>query len=515
MNRDSRTFNSIRNIVTGFVGQFIYILAGFINRSIFIQCLSSEYLGVNGLFTNILSILSLADLGIGTAIIYALYKPLAYRDEKEITKLMNFYSKAYTSIGVIVFILGLALLPFLNTIIGEAPNIEESIYIIYLIYLFNTSITYFASYKSSLIIADQKNYISTLITYGVYFVQTILQIIVLLLTRNFILYLIVQSGCVILQNIITTIIADKMYPYMKEYKGLKISKESKRKLIADVRALVLVKLGSVLVVNTDNIIITYISGLSIVGLLSNYTMIVSAINRVLQQLFNSITASIGNLNAKENNERKESMFEIINFCNFWLFGISSIGIILLINDVIHLWIGEKYILPSSIAIMLAINFYMVGMQNAVWTYKNTMGIFKKGRYLLLLTAAINLILSFILGNIMGLFGVLLSTAIARLLTNTWYDPYVVYKIGFEKGSSRYFLKYIFYIIVLFIASLPTYYLCNLVNYTPLINVLIKFIICIIIPNIIIIVIFYKSKEMKYILNLIKTLAKSINSKLKG
>lgn len=514
MKKNSRTFNSIRNILTGFVGQFIYILAGFINRSVFIQCLSSEYLGVNGLFTNILSMLSLADLGIGTAIVYALYKPLAERNKEEISRLMNFYSKAYTSIGVIIFILGLGLIPFLESMIGSAPNIKESIYIIYLIYLFNTSITYFASYKSSLIIADQKNYVSTLITYGVYFLQTIIQIIVLFITKNFIAYLIVQSICAVLQNIIISIMADIMYPYLKEYKNLYISKKARKNLIADVRALILVKLGSVLVMNTDNIIITYCSGLSIVGLLSNYTMLVNAINRVLQQLFNGITASVGNLNAKESRKRKEQMFEVINFCNFWLFGFSAICIILLINDVIHVWIGKQYILPQSIAVMLAINFYMVGMQNAVWTYKNTLGIFQKGRYLLLLTAAINLILSLILGKTIGLFGILLSTAIARVLTNTWYDPYIVYKIGFKKGCKRYFFKYIKYIGVLIIAGLPTYFLCNLINFTPFITLLLKLIICLIIPNVIIMIFFINTREMKYILRLVITLIETLSKKIK-
>ncbi|SCH62539.1 MULTISPECIES: lipopolysaccharide biosynthesis protein [unclassified Romboutsia] len=514
MKKNSRTFNSVRNILTGFVGQFIFILAGFINRSIFIKCLSSEYLGVNGLFTNILTMLSLADLGIGTAIVYALYKPLAEDNKIEISKLMNFYKKAYSSIGIVIFILGLGLIPFLDSMIGSAPNIQESIYVIYLIYLFNTSITYFASYKSSLIIADQKNYISTLITYGVYFLQTLIQIIVLFITKNFIAYLIVQSICAILQNIIITIVADKMYPYLRDNKNLHISKKVRKNLIADVRALVLVKLGSVLVTNTDNIIITYVSGLSIVGLLSNYTMLVNAINRVLQQLFTGITASIGNLNAKESRKKKEQMFEIVNFCNFWLFGFSAICIILLINDVIHVWIGPQYQLDESISIMLAINFYMVGMQNAVWTYKNTLGIFQKGRYLLLLTAAINLILSVILGKTIGLFGILLSTAIARICTNTWYDPYIVYRIGFKKGCKRYFFKYIKYIVVLIIAGLPTYLLCNLINFTPFITLLLKLIICLIVPNIIIMAFFIKTKEMKYLLRILITLIESISKKVK-
>ena len=181
-------------------------------------------------------------------------------------------------------------------------------------------------------------------------------------------------------------------------------------------------------------IISYFSGVITVGVSSNYTMLIGIINTILNQIFTGITASVGNLNAKESKEKRKSFFEIINFANFWLFGFSAIGIIVLINDVINIWIGSKYILPINITIILAINFYMVGMQNAVWTFKNTMGLFRYGRYILLITAAFNLILSIVLGKYFGLFGILLATAISRGLTNVWYDPYVVYKYGFESKS---------------------------------------------------------------------------------
>lgn len=504
MGNNSRTANSMRNIATGFLGQFITTLLGFISRTVFIKCLAEEYLGVNGLFSNILSMLSLAELGIGTAIIYALYKPLAEKDEDQIAKLMNFYSKAYTTIGIFIFIIGILLIPFLDFIIGETPTIKESIYVIYVIYLFNTSVSYFYSYKSSLIIADQKNYVTLLISYGVTTIQTILQICVLLLTKNFLLYLIVQSICVFISNLLISIIANKMYPFLIEKKTLTLNKGEKQGLVSNVKALVIVKISGVLVNNTDNIIITYFNGLKSVALCSNYTLLIGIINTVLNQIFSGITASVGNLNAKESIERKEEFFNIINFCNFWLYGFCSICIVVLINDVITLWIGEKFILDISIPIILAVNFYMVGMQNAVWTYKNTLGIFRQGRYLLFVTAGINLFASMYLGSKWGLFGILLATAISRVCTNAWFDPYIVYKVGFKKSVIKYLFRYIEYIAILLLAGGITGYLCNLLSIGLYVGFIIKLIICLFIPNIIIIIFFKGTPEFKYIYNFILT-----------
>lgn len=507
MGNNSRTANSVKNILSGFLGQFITTILGFVNRTVFINCLAAEYLGVNGLFTNILSMLSLAELGVGTAIVYALYKPLAEKDEEQISKLMNFYSKAYIIIGTVIFILGLLLMPFLHFIIKNEPNITESIYLIYFIYLFNTSISYFFSYKSSLIIADQKNYIISLISYGVNIFQTILQIIVLYTTRNFLFYLIVQSICVVINNILISVTADKKYPFMKKNKKLKLSKNEIKDLVSNVKALIIVKISGILVNNTDNIIISYFSGLKTVGLCSNYTLLINIINTALNQVFNGLTASVGNLNAKENDKVKKDFFHLLNFCNFWLYGFCSICIVLLINDVIKLWIGDGYILPIEITIILAINFYMVGMQSAVATYRSTMGIFRQGRYILFFTAAINLVLSLYLGNKMGLFGILLATAIARIFTNTWMDPYLVYKYGLKSNAVEYLFRYIKYIIILIFVCGITGYFISLVNFNIYVSFLIKLCICIFVPNIIFLILFYRTKEFKYLLFKLKYLLK--------
>lgn len=510
MNNESRIINSIRNIATGFLGQFIQIILGFFSRTIFIKYLATEYLGISGLFTNILSMLSLAELGVGSAIIYALYKPLAENNKEEITALMSFYKKSYKIIGLVIAIAGLCILPFLKVIIKDTPNIQENIYLIFFFYLFNTVITYFFSYKNSIIVADQKNYISSFINYTIYFFQTILQIVTLVWSKNFLLYLFVQSISIFVYNIIISRKADRMYPYIKNSCSSRLDTKTKNSLISNIKSLMIIKLSGVLVNNTDNMIITYFSGLSSVGLCSNYNMLIGMVNNILSQIFSGITASVGNLNAKEDSKKKEEIFNVINFMNFWMFGFSAICIIILSNDFIKLWLGsDKYVLPIYIPIVLAINFYMVGMQNAVWTYKNTMGIFKQGRYLLLVTSVINLILSMILGRYMGLFGILISTAIARLVTNTWYDPYAIYKYGFKKNCINYFYRYIKFLLIIVLNFVITGYLCNLVNYSPLFTFITKLIICMIVPNTIIVIIFYNSIEFKYIKDIIVSLSNKI------
>lgn len=513
MNGQSRTINSIKNIMAGFVGQLIQTLLGFLNRTIFIKFLATEYLGISGLFSNILSMLSLAELGVGTAIIYALYKPLADNNEKQLTILMRFYAKAYRTIGCVVGVMGLILMPFLNVIIKDVPEINESLYVLYCFYLFNTVISYFYSYKNSIIIADQKNYISSITSYAISIVQTILQILVLVITKNFMAYLTVQTICTLAFNIIISKVADKLYPFLKVKTNDKLDVNEKKSLVKNIRALMITKLSGVLVNNTDNMIITYFSGLITVGLSSNYTMLIGIINSILNQIFTGITASVGDLNAKESKEKRKSFFEIINLANFWLFGFSTIGIIVLINDVINVWIGSKYILPINITIILAINFYMVGMQNAVWTFKNTMGLFRYGRYILLITAAFNLILSIVLGKYFGLFGILLATAISRGLTNVWYDPYAVYKYGFESKSIEYFKRYLEFFIILLVNLLITNFICSFIIVDGILTLILKVIVCILISNVIFLVLLRKKEELKYFKNFITNMSNSLVNKV--
>lgn len=483
MRNNSRTLNSARNIFAGFISQGIVLGVGFINRMVFIRCLSAEYLGLNGLFTNILSMLSLAELGIGTAIVYALYKPLAENDERQIAILMKFFAKAYKAIGLFVAVIGIGLLPFLNQLIGEAPNVHENIYTVYLLYLFNTAVSYFFTYKSSLLIADQKNYILTIISSLVTIIQCAAQCLILLLTRNYLLYLICQIACSLIYNFIISGIASHCYPFLRRYPKERLDAQTQHTLFTNVKALVITKVSGILVNSTDNIIITALNGLAVTGINSNYVLLTSTLNGILNVIFSGMTASIGNANAVEAPERKKQIFYVINLLNFWLYGWCTISFIILANDLVELLFGQEYLLSLDIVLIMAVNFYTVGMQNAVWIYNSTLGLFHYGRYLGLVTGALNIVISIILGKHMGLFGILFATFLSRLFTNIWYSPYSVFVHGFHESFSIYCKRYFTYLVYLFITFSVTLY-CTIFltgNFIP--SFLSKLFLCIIIPNI--------------------------------
>lgn len=510
----SRSEYSIINILTGFGGYFLNTIMGYICRMVFVRCLSAEYLGVNGLFTNILSMLSLAELGIGGAIGFALYKPLAEDDRDKIATLMRFYGKAYRIIGCVVAVVGLLMMPFLNIIITEQPDIQENLYVIYLLYLFNTASTYFFSYRSALLTAAQRNYIVLGINYAVTIMQSIIQIPVLLMTHNYMAYLIVQTIGVFVNNVIVSWWAKKDYPYISKRNVKPLSHDEKRGLFINIKALTINKLSTILVNNTDNIVLTYFSGLVAVGVVSNYVILTNTLSSLTSQLFNSLTASVGNLNAIENDEKKYSFFQILNLSNFWIFGWGAIGIAFVSGDIVRLCFGEEYVLGISIPLVLAINFYIVGMQNAVYAYKNTMGLFRYGQYLLLLTAAINLVLDIVLGNTMGILGIYLATAIARIATNAWYEPYAVFRYGLKVSPFRYLRKYFEYIGVLVVTGGICYYLCSLCQFQVVINVIIKFIICSIVPNCIFFACYHKSEEGQYLIGTAKRFTVKLINKVR-
>lgn len=514
MGKKTRTEYSIINIVTGLGGYAVNTLLGLICRIVFTHTLVSEYLGVSGLFTNILSMLSLAELGIGSAIVYALYKPLAKQNHEKIASLVKFYGKCYQAVGVLIGILGVLLMPFLRLLIHDVPSIHENIYLIYVIFLFNTASSYFFSYRSSLLTAAQQNYLVIGLNYAITILESVIQMIWLIATHNYLGYLIIQTIGTLIYNIVISHIAAKKFPYIAKKNIKPLEKEEKFGLIKNIQALIIWKLSGLLVNSTDNIIITYFSGLTAVGLSSNYTLLSTTINSLLNQLFSGITASVGNMNAIESKEKKMDMFYAINLANFWLFGWSAIGIFVCSTDMVHLMFGQNYILPITIPFVIALNFYMVGMQNAVWTYKNTMGLFRPGRYLLILTAIINLVCSIWLGKVWGLFGILFATAISRAFTNTWYDPYAVFKYGFGEKASLYFFRYLHYAIILVLTGGICYWSCSFVRLSLLATVVVKFLICCIIPNVVFLLCFYRKKEFLIIREFSQRVVNKLKEKIK-
>lgn len=497
-----RIKNSLINIFFGLGGQLLSIFTQFFVRTIFIYCLGSEYLGVNGLFVNILSILSLAELGIGNAIIFSLYKPLAQKDNKKIKALMALYEKSYRIIAVVVLTLGLLLVPFLKYIIKNPPNIDENLTLIYLLFLLNSVISYLFAYKRSLIIANQKEYIVTIITNLFNLLFAIVQVYVLIFTKSFINYLIVQIVSTMITNIFIAHRADKMYPILKNKEKEYLEKEEKDSIFKNVKALIIYKVGTLLTIGLDNIIISTFVGIVQVGIYSNYIMIVDKINGILSQVFNALTASVGNLNAGEDIEKKEFMYHILLFTAFWLYGFCTICLYVLINHFIEIWVGSDYLLGTATTLTIGLNFYFLGMNNPTMIFRNTLGLYIQGKYRPIIGAIINMIVSLSLVGKYGVFGVVLGTLMSRILVLVWYEPRIIYKNAFNKSSSVYFYRYILYTItVLIVGLISNILLSNLVKIlgvTMLNAFIIKFIGCIIIPNVIFCVLYCRTREFKYL-----------------
>lgn len=507
----SRTEYSLLNIITGVGGYFFNTILGFVCRMVFVHCLSADYLGVNGLFTNVLAMLSLAELGVGSAIVYALYKPLAENDESKIASLMKLYSTAYRTIGTLIFIVGLCLMPFIDLIVTETPNINESLYLLYIINLFNSASSYFFSYRSSLLIAAQRNYIVSLISYSVSLVQSIVQMLFLLIFHNYIGYLLIQTLGTLLYNVIVSYVAVKQFPYIRNKDVVPLPNDERKTLFSNIRDLMIYKISSLLVNSTDNILITFFNGLATTGIASNYTLLVNTLNSLLGQIFNGLTASVGNHNASEDSESKYKMFSFLNFMNFWIFGWCGLGILFCSSDMVQLCFGNEYVMSPAIPFVMALNFFSVGMMNAIWTYKHTMGLFHHGRFIQIFTGILNIVFSVLLGNYLGVLGILLATFLARAMTNIWYDPYAVFKYGFRKSPVLYIQRIIKYIIVLFIAGVLCKLSFKFIQGTIVVRTLMKIIICCIITNLVFFVSFFKTHEFamlkQYLYRVCKKIAK--------
>ncbi len=498
MKNESRVINSMRNISYSIISNIIVTLLGFFVRTVFIKTLSNEYLGINGLFTNILTLFSLAELGIGNAIIYKLYHPVAFNDKEKINSLIAFYRKAYQVIAILVTGIGLLILPFLGSIIKSPPRIIEDIRLVYLLYLANSVITYLFVYKKSLLIADQKEYIAEIINIIKTIILSIIQIVLLLVYRSFLFYLIIQIVAILFHNVEISLLCDKKYSYLKD-KPIGLAKDEKRSIFKDVRALVLYKISNIVINSTDNIILAYFVGISIVGLYSNYHLITKSVYALTKSPLRAITASVGNLNATEDKEKQYLIYNSTNFITSWLYGFVFICLNILIHPFIVLWVGEKYLLDRYVVIVLLLNFYFMGVCGAYNVFRNTFGLFIQGQFRPLISALINIIFSLILVQHYGALGVFLGTLIAYLSFSIWYDPYVVHKHAFNRSVVPFYKKTIFYLVTILSVNIVVGFCVSLMNIPNLIlDFLLKAFITVILVNLGFVMAYRNTEEFKYI-----------------
>lgn len=508
-----RTKNSVINTIVTLMGQILVLLIAFPARMVFVNTLGVEYLGINGLFTNILSVLSIAELGIGSAIIFSLYKPVADNNERLIVGIMNLYAKTYRVIGGIVFGLGLMLIPFLKYIVGQDNSIPNMTYV-YLLFLINSSSSYLLAYKRSIIIANQKSYIINGIHSIVLIVMNIFQAMVLIYTKDYILYLWIQLISSLSENIIVTIIANIKYKFLidKTNKHIKIDVKTKNEIVKNIKALVIHKIGSITVLGTDNIIISTFVGVVWVGLYSNYCLIVNAINAILSQIFNSLTASVGNLNVTVDNEKKYSIYSNILFLNFWIVSFSTVTLYNMLNPFIDIWLGTEYTMSHQVVFVIVMNFYITGIRHTTLTFKSAAGLFWQDRYKPLIESMLNILISIILATKLGISGVLIGTIISSLLTNVWVEPYILFKYCFNKPVREYFKRYTVYIIVMLTSMMLTGFMSNIISVNGIIKLVYNAIICVIVPNILYALIFIRTDEFKYFFNIIRNVLKKLRGR---
>ena len=424
-----RTKYSVINIIAGVGGHLLNMALSFISRMIFIRYLSAAYLGVNGLFSDILGMLNLAELGIGTAMIFSMYKPAAEDNREELGQLMNLYRVLYRIVAAFVLVVGLALLPFLNVLIKGDSGIEN-LRVIYLMYLGNSVCSYLLSYKNSILLAYQKAYVRTVIEQLMRTAQMLLQIAVLVLTGNFLLYLAVQIGTIIVTNAAVALKVNRDYPYLKAEKRLP-SKEKRGEIVKNIWAMSMHRFGTVVVNGTDNLIMSAFVGLTSVGIYSNYRLVIKSLNDLLYKVYSAFTGSIGNLGATEDGEYIYKIYKQLDFFMFLFYGYLAAGLTVLFNPFIRLMFGEDYLFPMPIVLVLIVQFYISGMRQINLQFREAMGLFWHDRYKAVAEAIINLVASLILVQKYGVTGVFLGTIISTVTTCFWVEPYVLMKYGIK------------------------------------------------------------------------------------
>ncbi len=501
----SRFQNSLFNLASGFAYRFLIMLTAFVVRTVFIHYLSEDYLGINGLYSSILSMLSLAELGFGSAMVYSMYQPLAQKDDHKLAQLMQLYRKVYRIVGTVILALGLALVPFLDYLIKNKPDIP-GLTLYYLLFLGDTVLSYwFFAYRNSILQADQKAYIITNCQTVFNIIKSAVQIVMLVCFHNYLVYLLVQILCTVGQNVALALKVKKSYPVFGREPVEKLPREDCHRIFKDVKALMMSKIAHMILNSSDSIIISAFVGINWTGYLSNFSMIVEAVAGVLTQITAAITASLGNFFAKEERNAGYQLFKRVDFLNFWLYGFSSVALIVLLNPFITIWVGTRFTLSTAIVVTLVLRFFTSGMINTLWTFRSTLGLFVQGQYRSLVVAALNVILSIGLSFCWGVAGVLAATTISRLMVNLWFDPLVLHKHGFQKPVGPYLKRWLLRVLLLCCMTVGMMLLSQLVFSTgvTLGSFVLMTLLTAVLPNLLLWLLFHKTDEFQYFYGLFR------------
>lgn len=496
---ESRIAKVEKNVITSMMQNFVSMLLNFLIRMLFIRILDESYLGINGLFSNILSILSLADLGMANVMMYSLYRPIEEGNTIKISALISFFRRIYIIIACTVLLAGLGLVPFLRFIV----NMEQTVQFLegyYILALLNVVMSYLFVYRTTLIIADQKAYILNRYIMAFKVVTFAAQGIMLVLFQNYFVFLAVAVVVNLMSNVCQNAVALRLYPYLKE-NAPNLEKEERTRIFRDVKAMFIYKIAGTIQGNTDNILISIFVGTVYVGYYSNYALIITQIVMMISLVFNAVKASVGNLiaSSETRDEDKFFLFQVCEMLNFWIVGFCSVCFIVLFQDFISICFGGKYVLDGIVVIVIVLNFYTSNIRQTIWMFRETTGIFQETKYVTAVTAVINVVLSLLLGYFWGMAGILLATVLGRMIYAWWKEPLILYHFFAKKNAVSYFISYIKKVLLCTAVCAGTYVLCSQIVLNHIYyKFAVKMLICVIVPNIVFLCLFWRTAEFQYI-----------------
>lgn len=510
----SRVQNSVKNIIYGVVQKLVSVLLPFAIKSIILYKLGKQYLGLNGLFSSILQVLTLSELGFDCAISFRLYKPVAEKDNEKIGALLNYLRKMYRIIGIVIMVAGLAVAPFLKFLIKGSHPADINLYVLFFIYLFNTLIGYFIcpQYNVLLNSSQQRSAIS-IINLIVNIAATTLQIVLLLITANYYLYIIVLPLASLSIKLLSKFTAKKMFPEIVT--SGKIDENEQSSIKQNIKDIFGHKVGGVVFDAADSIVISAVLGLSMVGLYNNYYYITTAVSGFLSAIYSAITASVGNSIISESVDKNYSDFKKLQFINYAVVTFCCCCLLCLFQPFMGLWgklTGEDLMLPFSMVILFVIYFYISRAKQMVVVYKDAAGLWYADRLKPYVGAIANLGLNILLVHFIGLHGVLLSSIfIMAFITFPWTAA-ALFKGYFKKKQSPYYVEFFINLIVTILLCVITYFVCSLIPIGGVLGLLVKLLICCVLPTSLYVLLFFKTKGFKESLTLLKKVFHSKSKK---
>ena len=513
---ESRLNKSIKNTVIGIVFTMLNLIFQFSVKSIFIKLLGETYNGLNGLFTSILQVLNIAELGFASAIAYSLYKPLNEGNEQEVAAYMNYFVKVYRTIALIVACVGALCIPILQYLIKEdistLPFSLNQLRIYFVFYLANTSLSYLLAYKRTLISADQKVYIISITDNVANILLNILQIILLIITRNYYAFLAIMLAKTVLNNLVLHIIANKKYPYLAAYKKAKLLPEQKKALYGNISALMLHKIGTVSIFGTISIVITAFVGVNANGIYSNYVQIINGVNLFINIIFNSIVASIGDLCVNADDEYKYKVFKRLDFIGNWLAVFCSVCYMNMFNTFINnVWLRSEGVHSFGFLIVVAVSASAVisYMRKPVLIFRDAMGLFKKDWYKPLIEAPLGIACAIGLSYVWGVFGIVIGYVIPTVLIAMPIETWVLFKHGMRKKFGKYMILQYLRLAFSVALGMGIYYLCGLFKLGGIWDFAVRTLISLILPNLILLLVFIKSDDLKYFFGIAQSILNKI------